>query len=264
MNPRAIQRAVVRMLYDPDFVAAIHGARALPGLSEAERALLRRVDPRAFATDPFRRARAVQAIVEEFPCSAAAVGLARVEAFLATREFLACLGDGGSMGLAFATWLEDQAAGAGRIEAAMARLRRPMAESPPLVAGTLRCAVTLAPIVVPAGSLAWYEATRAWLGATPLHTLAERADQAPRAAPPRRSPVRSRDPGEEQLLIEISASGEMSLGTASEALVRLLRHAQRARTRRELEREAVIRGAAADESAGVIDDLLAQGLLVAG
>ena len=262
MNPRAIQRAVLRMLYDPGFVAAIHGARALPGLSEAERALLRRVDPRAFATDPLRQARAVQAIVEEFPCSAAAVGLARVEAFLATREFLACLGDGGSMGLAFATWLEDQAAGAGRIEAAMARLRRPVAQSP--VAGTLRCAVNLAPISAPAGSLAWYEATRAWLGATPLHTLAEPADQAPRAAPPRRSPVRSRDPGEEHLLIEIGASGEMSLGTASEALVRLLRHAQRARTRRELEREAVIRGAAADEAAGVIDDLLAQGLLVAG
>lgn len=259
MNPRAIQRAVVRMLHDPEFVAAIHGPRALPGLSEAERALLRRVDPRAFATDPFRRARAVQAIVEEFPCSAAALGLARVEAFFATREFLACLGGRGSMGLAFATWLEDQAAGAGRIEAAMARLRRP--EAPPLVTGTLRCAVTLAPIGVPAGSLAWYEATRAWLGATPLRTLTE---QAPRAAPPRRSPVRSRDPGEEHLLIEVSAAGEMSLGTASEALVRLLRHAQRTRTRRELEREAVARGAAADEAAGVIDDLLAQGLLVAG
>lgn len=260
MNPRAIQRAVLRMLYDPGFVAAIHGARALPGLSEAERALLRRVDPRAFATDPLRQARAVQAIVEEFPCSAAALGLARVEAFLASREFLACLGDGGSMGLAFATWLEDQAAGAGRIEAAMARLRRP--EAPPLAAGTLRCAVNVAPIGAPAGSLAWYEATRAWLGATPLRALTERADRP--VPPPRRSPVRSRDPGEEHLLIEIGASGEMSLGTASEALVRLLRHAQRARTRRELEREAVVRGAAADEAAGVIDDLLAQGLLVAG
>ena len=265
MNPRAIQRAVVRMLYEPGFAAAIHGARAVPGLTEAERALLRRVDPRAFTTDGFRRARAVQAIVEEFPCSAAAVGLARVEEFLKSREFVGCLTGRGSMGLAFATWLEDQAAGVGKIEAAMAQLRRgevPGATSP----GVLRCAGSLAPLTVPAGSLAWYEATRAWLGATPLATLTGQPTvlgQAARAAPPRRSPVRGRDVGEEHLLLEVGANGEMALGTASEALVRLLRFARRGRTRAELEREAITRGAARDEATGVIDDLLAQGLLVA-
>lgn len=266
MNPRAIQRAVVRMMYEPGFAAAVHGGRAVPGLSEAERALLRRVDPRAFATDEFRRARAVQAIVEEFPCSAAALGLARVEAFLGSREFIACLTGRGSMGLAFATWLEDQAAGVGKIEAAMAELRRgPAAAASP---GAVRCAGSLAPLSVPAGSLAWYEATRAWLGATPLVTLAERG--VARAGPPRRpghtswrGPGRNRDVGEEHLLLEVGADGEMALGTASEALVRLLRHARRGRTRAELEREAITRGAARDEAAGVIDDLLAQGLLVA-
>jgi len=114
---------------------------------------------------------------------------------------------------------------------------------------------------VPAGSLAWYEATRAWLGATALATLAEQG--ALRAGPPRRSQVRGRDVGEEHLLLEVGADGEMALGTASEALVRLLRSARRGRTRAELEREAITRGAARDEAAGVIDDLLAQGLLVA-
>ena len=51
--------------------------------------------------------------------------------------------------------------------------------------------------------------------------------------------------------------------TGTQALVRLLRHAQRGRSRRELEREAVARGASREEAAEVIDDLLAQGLLVA-
>ena len=59
MNPRALQQAIVRMMFDPAFAAAVHGRRALPGLAEDERALLRGVDRRAFATDRFRRARAV-------------------------------------------------------------------------------------------------------------------------------------------------------------------------------------------------------------
>ena len=82
MNPRALQQAIVRMMFDPAFAAAVHGRRALPGLAEDERALLRGVDRRAFATDHFRRARAVQALVEEYPVSAAAIGLAAVDAFL--------------------------------------------------------------------------------------------------------------------------------------------------------------------------------------
>jgi hypothetical protein len=255
MNPRAIQRAIVRMLYDPGFVAAIHGARPVAGLDEAERALLRRVDPRALATDRFRRARAVEALVQEFPASAAALGLPAVEGFLGSREFITCLGERGSMGLAFATWLKDQAAGAGRIEAAMARLRRP---GPPTGAGLL-CAPHIAPVIAPAGTLAWYEATVADLGPAPLQRLAGRP---PATDLPRRSPIRARERGDEFLLIEATADGGMALGTASEALVRLLRFAATARPRAALAREAVARGAAAHEADEVLADLLREGLLV--
>ena len=257
MNPRTIQRAIVRMLYDPAYLAAVYGPRPVPGLPEPERALLRRVDPRAFATDKFRRARALQAIVDEFPASAAALGLVAVERFLDTREFLACLTGREAMGLAFATWLSDQAAGVGRIEAAMARLRRPPAEPPAGAADALVCAPRLAPLTVPAGTLEWYEATIAELGASPLASLAGRS---PRPGLPRRSPVRSRDRGEEHLLLEAQTDGGMSLGTASEALVRLLRFAGRPRTRAALEAEAAARGAG-EEAASVIDGLLAEGLL---
>lgn len=256
MNPQAIQRAIVRMLYDPAYLAAVQGPRPVPGLDEAERALLRTLDPRALATDRFRRARAVEALVQEFPASAAALGLPAVESFLKSREFIACLGPRGSMGLAFATWLKDQAAGAGRIEAAMARLRRPGAATK--VADAWICDVRFAPVSAPAGSLDWYERTVQRLGPAPLAALAGRA---PAADLPRRSPVRSRDRGDEHLLIELQPDGSMSLGTASEALVRLLRFAGSPRTRAELTREAIVRGAAPNEAAGVIDGLVADGLL---
>lgn len=258
MNPRAIQRAVVRMMYDPGFVAAVHGARAVPGLDEDERTLLRQVDRRAFATDRFRRARAVHAIVDEYPASAAAIGLAAVEAFLGSREFESVLAGRGAMALAFGTWLSDQVGGVGRIEAVMAGLRRPEPLSP--APGTLRCAPSLAPLTAPAGSLAWYEATIAWLGPEPLRTL---AGQAPRPGVPRRSPVRKRQ-ADEHLLIELRADGGMSLGTASEPLVRLLRHAAAPRSRAALTAAAVARGATTQEAPALLDGLVADGLLVTG
>ena len=256
MNPRAIQGAVVRMMYDPDFVTAVYGQRAVPGLTEPERALLRQVDRRAFTTDRFRRARAVHAIVDEYPASAAALGLAAVEGFLGSREFAAVLTGRGAMALAFGTWLKDQASGVGRIEAAMAGLRRP---APALAApGALRCAPNIAPLTVPAGSLEWYEATIGSLGPEPLQGL---ADQPPRPGLPRRSPVRRRQ-ADEYLLIELRPDGGMSLGTASEPLVRLLRFAATPRSRQMLAAEAVARGASAQEAPALLAGLVADGLLV--
>lgn len=256
MNPRAIQRAIVRMIYDPGFLGAVYGPRALPGLSEPERALLQQVDRRAFTTDRFRRARAVHAIVDEYPASAAAIGLAALEGFLGSREFSAVLVGRGAMALAFGTWLNDQASGVGRIEAAMAGLRRP-APAPPGT-GSLRCATNIAPLIVPAGSLEWYEATIAALGPEPLQGL---ADQQRRPGLPRRSPIRKRQ-ADEHLLIELRPDGGMSLGTASEPLVRLLRFASTPRSRPMLAAEAVARGASAQEAPALLAGLIADGLLV--
>lgn len=257
MNPRAIQHAIVRMMIDPAFVAAVHGPRPVPGLDEAERALLRRVDPRAFATDRFRRARAVQALVEEYPASAAAIGLEAVDRFLSAPQFHACITGRGAMALAFGTWLADQASGVGHLEAAMARLRRP-APPAPTATPQLVCPPNLAPLVVPAGTLHWYEATLAWLGAAPLERL---AGAGARPGLPRRGLTR-RHQAEEYLLLEAHPDRSMALGTASEALLRLLRHAARPRPRPDLEAEAVTRGATREEAAEVIDDLLAEGLLI--
>lgn len=255
MKPRAIQQAIVRMLFDPAYVAAVHGPGKVDGLSERERALLRRVDPRAFATDRHRRARAIQALVDEYPVSAAALGLAAIDPFFASPAFHACIARRGAMALAFGTWLEDQAGGPGRIEAAGAELRRRPALADDPAAPLLRSAPHLAPLIVPAGSLAWTHAVRADLGEQPLLALAGRP---PRADVPRRGGGR----GDEFLLLELNDDRTLSLGTASEPLVRLLRHAEKPRSPRALAAEAVARGAAPADTAELFASLLADGLLV--
>lgn len=249
LDPRRVQAALVCMHIDPAYAAEVRGARPLAELAPRERALLRDVDPRALATDRYRRARAVQAILDEYPVAGALLGLAGVDVFFSSPAFRACVFDHGAMALAFGTWLDDQAGGPGRIEAAIARVRRPA----PAPGPGLACAARVAPLLAPDGSLAFYEAARARLGPDPLAALA--GPGVALGAPPR---------GErrEPILVEADAAGAIALGGASEPLVRLLLFAARARPRGALAREAVRLGAGPDEADALLDGLVADGLLV--
>ena len=130
LDPERVQRALVCMHFDPAFAAAIRGDGRLDlpePLTAAERDLLRAVDPRALKTDAMRRARAVQALLEEYPVSAALLGMPVVDAFFSSLRFREAVFTRGSMALAFASYLEDHSAlvgGVATIEAAAAAVRR--------------------------------------------------------------------------------------------------------------------------------------------
>jgi hypothetical protein len=244
------------MHFDPEYAAAVRSDASLPELGERERELLRSVDPRALTTDELRRARAVHAIVDEYPVSAAVIGLDAVDRFFSSPTFRACVFERGSMALAFGGhYLVDahpRARGVGAIETAMALARRRV-QVPVREAGiTMGRAPGIEPVVTAAGMLAFHQRVLARLGSEPLRTLAKR-----------RKPWAERPPdrGREHLLVEAKADGSLAIGTASEGLVELLRAASPARRRAELTRLAVELGADADEAESLLDDLVGDGLL---
>lgn len=248
LDARRVNNALVAMLFDPQWAAAVRGDAPVPELSARERALLRTVDPRALRADPFRRARAVRALVEEFGVAAAIVGAKAIDPFFASPAFRAAVLQRGSMALSFGAWLGDRAGGVGPLETAAATVRRAIDPRQP----GWCCAATLRAAIVPAGTLAFWLRGRAWLGDDPVRTLAERGDR-----------FRERPPvsGAEFLLVERRADGSIDVGTASEPLVRLLLAAESPRSRADLAAQAIRCGADPAEADELLDDLRAQGLL---
>jgi hypothetical protein len=248
LDPRRVQQALVAMLLDPVFAARVLGEGAVPELSARERGLLRTIDPRALCTDPHRRARAVHVLIEEFPATAAVIGVAEVDRFFGSAELRAGLFARRSMTASFAAWLRDRARGVGHIEAAMAAVRR----AEPHLGRGVACRPEVRGLVLPADTLAFYLRLRDELGPDPVSALAHRRERS-RPSPPVR--------GSECLLVERRPDGSIDLGTASEPLVRLLRFADAPCARAEVEAEAVRLGADADEARELVDELVAAGLL---
>ena len=118
MSSIALQRIVVRMLYDPALVAAVQidATRALAdcGLSEREREWFRVADRRAFALDPYRRSRSLHALLEEYPVASALLIRARgevalLDAFFGSRIFHTGMRDGRSLASLYGDYLHAQA-----------------------------------------------------------------------------------------------------------------------------------------------------------
>ncbi len=164
MSHHVLQRVVVRLLFDPEFVDRVYADpdRALEGLdlSPAERRLAVAPDRRAYATDATRRSRALTELVREFPAASAValhgggggrgggrgghigghsgghagVGIEILERFFASPIFHAVIQDRGSIAAGYAAYLEhgaasgalrDPRAGAlARLEGAVAQVRR--------------------------------------------------------------------------------------------------------------------------------------------
>jgi hypothetical protein len=251
-DPRRVQQGLVCMLFDPHYAAIVRGREPLPELRERERELLCEIDPRALQTDDMRRARALHVILDEYPVSAALLGLATVDRYFSSAEFRACVYERGSMALGFGErWLGERTAGIGAIETGLARARRET-RSARESTGRIGRAPGVVPLTVPDKTLAWYRRARERLGAEPLQALLQLRKPWPHK-PPRH--------GAEHLLIEPQPDDSLGIATASRALVELLHAADPPRPRAELAAIAIELGAELLEANELLDELLGEGLL---
>jgi len=202
MSTVALQRVMTRMLFDPTFARAVYAdaAGALQGvdLSDAERALLTRPDPRRWRADAERPHRALEALLAHLPVTLALRATLGGEArglldFFASGAFHEAIMSRALLSDSFAAWvaaappLRDAAWGAplAALEAACAALRAaPLpaaalapAPPPPLEAlhpaRPARLGARARLLWLPAGAVAHLEAARAALaGRGPLAALA--------------------------------------------------------------------------------------------
>jgi hypothetical protein len=273
MSYHQLQRVVVRMLYDPAFVAQVFAnpATALrdEDLTDQERRWLVEADRRAYAVDPLRRARTLTALIEEFPVSVQHLmqqtgQLALLDAFFSSTHFHACIQQRGSLAVAFseymrATALQPPAPGLAlsplvQLETAMARLRR--RQGNPEAASTaaqhsLALAPTVALLHVPDGTLTHYQAALDILNSDTDGLIAA-------ACKPSTLPLLQQTQEDEWLLI-MWHQDRTAIEILPEALGHLL--ATTPAPRSALIATVCAFGADTDEAKEIIDDLIADGVL---
>lgn len=114
MSHTALQRVIVRMLYDPQLVSRVFAnpasALANEDITEEEGNWLVQTDRRAYDVDTLRRARTLTALVEEYPVSCQswvtqAGTTDALELFFSKSEFHDCVQSRGSLALAFGDYL---------------------------------------------------------------------------------------------------------------------------------------------------------------
>jgi len=242
-----IQRLAVRMLYDPSLVTQVYTGAPVGGLSDADRVLLTTAPQAAWGTDPLRPTRTLQALLEEFPVSAAVTGLSPLHGFFASEEFHRCIQERQRLVASFGGWMVARSGRIAQLELAIARARRDPIRTP----GSLSLAPGLVPVSLPEDTLSCYQQIRASLGSDPLKTLISNTFQ----------PFTLPDPPENSahFLIERGADGGVQIGGGSAALNGLLAAAPAPRS--VLEQAAIRQGATAAEAPDIIDDLLREGLL---
>ena len=272
MGHAALQRVVVRMLFDAAFADRVYAdpeaSLSEIALTAVERGWLVGPDRRAYGVDPLRRHRSLQALLEEHPVSAAALAAGGVavrshDAFFSGPRFHAAIQDRRSLAAAFGEHLAALAQvplqrGVIALERAMADARRgvPAAWR---AGAALRLAGTVRVVACPHGTLEAYGVIRAALergGRSPLETL---------LAGPVRLPRTPVDPahGEHVLVEATGGQGDAgaALSFASEELATLLAAARPSAPREALLATLGELGLDADEATELLDELVTDGLL---
>lgn len=296
MSYAAAQRVIVRMLYDAAFRQAVYDApyAVLAGvdLTAAERDALVKPDPRAFGTDPFRRSRSLQALLEEYPVSGWLAGrvlgdVRQLDRFFSSPFFHDCIQNRGSLAHAFGEFL-DRGSRAGEIrdnriawtaavEGAIAALRRrglgavalapavpdesaAIASMPP--ATPLALSPRHAILTVAGGTGELVQQVRAHLGGGGRDVVATllAGGSADFTGPLNELQVDE----EETLLLERAhdPGGDVTLEHAHSGLAALLAQATRGTTAQALWAEATHHGATPEEARDIVAGLVADGLLV--
>jgi hypothetical protein len=141
-------------------------------LGDDDKALLARVDVRAFQTDPLRKARLLHTLAAEFPVSCAVVGLATAAAFFVDDDFAQAVLSRQRLVDAFSTHMGPRVGDVARLELAVAAARRRRVR---VQAGGVLRATGVEVVDVTHGTLVHYAAARAQLGADPVAALVEGA-----------------------------------------------------------------------------------------
>ncbi len=238
LRMRALQVVMLRLTVDPGFGEALYrgdpAARhvELAGgpyvLTDADLALFRAVDARAWTTDVYRRTRLVQALIEEYALTTAIVGVPIVHRFFETPAFAHVLGHHGSMAEGFGDWVQTCCEGANReiarLEGTICRARRDhRPDGPGLVAAPGKAGVTLR-----AGTLAAWQEGLATLGGQPIQAAATGLRW---TAPPL-------ERGREHWLIERNPAGGLGVHPLSAGVVGLMDYCRIPRSRTEVSRQA--------------------------
>jgi hypothetical protein len=246
MSHTALRRIAVRLLHDPTLLRALHEdpSRALAGitLSPEERSWLLAVPAAAWSTDADRPRRVLSALRDEFPASFA-LAPARAEAFLRSPHFHAAIQDRGSLAVAFGEHVAGQGdetvVAVARLETATAIVRRAPVRVPPSPPGWLRLTPAARVVRVARGGAALLAAVR--------------EDR----------PLPRTDPDDEPLLVlRLPATLEVTIEPLSDALAALLTRAESPRPRSTLEVLVRSLGGEADATASIVDDLVADAVLV--
>jgi len=267
VTAKALQRVVVRMLYDPALVDAVYAdadqALAEVDVTDVERSWLVAPDRRRWRADPLRRARGLQALLEEYPVSGAVTarreGVAAMDAFFSAPAFHRCIQERGSLALAFGHWLaqgdDPLARGLSEIESAIALVRRPEGRRQPW-GPTDRYVLSpsVAVRLLPGGTMAAFGAIRSALAQHPKGVLAAVVDLEHRVGD---HPVAL--DATEGLIVEGHA--EVALGEGPLGLVRVLMAARSPISAAALTAAFVAQGAEPGEVDELIADLERDGLL---